>query len=84
MTRLEEIALNRSRSIYDGRAVDIVNSLDLDYLLARIEALTKALLHTRAELARWGWGDFHYGDQPQERSVVDAIAVADKALKAVQ
>ena len=32
------------------------------------------------ELGRWGWGDMHYGDQPQERSVVDALAVYKSAL----
>jgi len=25
------------------------------------------------ELVQHGWGDFHYGDQPQDRSVVEAI-----------
>jgi hypothetical protein len=27
------------------------------------------------ELKRWGWGDMHYGTQPQEKSVSDALAV---------
>lgn len=26
-----------------------------------------------AELAKWGWGDFHYGPQAQERSVADLV-----------
>lgn len=31
------------------------------------------------ELARWGWGDHHYGDQPQATSVQAALAVYDEA-----
>lgn len=34
----------------------------------------------RDELSRWGWGDFHYGSFPQEKSVVDAVALADGYL----
>ncbi len=33
------------------------------------------------ELKRWGWGDMHYGSQPQERSVVAALEVYEQALK---
>lgn len=25
------------------------------------------------ELAKWGWGDFHYGPQPQDRNVVAVL-----------
>lgn len=32
------------------------------------------------ELKRWGWGDFHYGSQPQEKSVVAALAVYEQAI----
>jgi hypothetical protein len=33
------------------------------------------------ELKRWGWGDFHYGSQPQEKSVVTALSVYEQALE---
>ena len=52
------------------------------YLAALVE-VAKALKVARDELTRWGWGDFHYGAQPQEKPVVDAIAVADAALDAL-
>jgi hypothetical protein len=45
-----------------------------------VERLRAALIATRDELARWGWGDFHYGAQPQDKRVVDAVALADAAL----
>jgi len=38
----------------------------------RVELATERNLSDRlaAELARHGWGDMHYGDQPQDRNVV--------------
>lgn len=33
------------------------------------------------ELSKWGWGDFHYGPQPQEQSVV---AVLDEYRRVLQ
>lgn len=33
------------------------------------------------ELRRWGWGDFHYGPQAQEKSVCDALAVYEDAMR---
>lgn len=35
-----------------------------------IDLLRDRVARLRAELARWGWGDFHYGDQPQDRAIV--------------
>jgi hypothetical protein len=35
--------------------------------------LLEALEVVTAELAGWGWGDHHYGSQPQEPRVVDAV-----------
>lgn len=46
-----------------------------------IERLRATLQATRDELARWGWGDHHYGTQAQEESVVKAVALADRVLK---
>ena len=46
-----------------------------------IQRLREVLQATRDELDRWGWGDSHWGEQPQERSVVDAVALADRVLK---
>lgn len=34
------------------------------------------------ELKRWGWGDFHYGSQPQDSSVVAALKVYEEARDA--
>ena len=58
---------------YDAMAC--VNSLrplviDLQTLLAEC----------REELAKHGWGDFHYGDQGQDQNVKDMLAKIDKAL----
>ena len=33
------------------------------------------------ELAKWGWGDMHYGPQVQENSVVKALDVYHEAVK---
>lgn len=49
-------------------------------LAAENDTLRWALREARDELARWGWGDMHYGQTPQEQSVVDTIAKIDKAL----
>lgn len=45
-----------------------------------VDDLTEILQETRNQLSRWGWGDFHYGNQPQEQRVVDAVAKADQVL----
>ncbi len=34
-----------------------------------------------AELSRWGFGDFHYGDTPRDPDVLAALAVYDRALE---
>ena len=49
-----------------------------DEMIARLREVLQA---TRDELNNWGHGDYHYGPQPQERSVVDAVALADRTLK---
>lgn len=47
----------------------------------RIEDL-EALAKTMAlELAKWGWGDMHYGPQPQERSVVAVLEEYRRVLQ---
>ena len=48
----------------------------------RTEALEAGLLAARTELAKWRWGDHHYGDFPQEQRVVDAVAAIDALLAA--
>ena len=53
-----------------------------DDLLA-LPTLRSVLAEAREELTRWGWGDFHYGNQPQEKSVVDMVAKIDAALGAI-
>jgi len=42
-------------------------------LLAALETVTK-------ELSRWGFGDHHYGDQPQEASVREAVEAGSTAI----
>lgn len=44
------------------------------------EALRALLREVTDELSRWGWGDFHYGEQPQEARVVALVAKARQAL----
>lgn len=48
---------------------------------AAVERLREVLQHVRDELNRWGHGDFHYGPQAQEQSVVNAVTMADRVLK---
>lgn len=33
------------------------------------------------ELAKWGWGDFHYGPQPQDRNVVAVLEEYRRVLR---
>jgi hypothetical protein len=40
--------------------------------IKQLETLADVLAE---ELKRWGWGDMHYGSQPQEKSVTDALSV---------
>jgi hypothetical protein len=44
------------------------------YLAGRVEELEQALRVTADELDRWGWGDMRFGERPQERRVVEAVA----------
>ena len=37
-----------------------------------------------AELSRWGFGDFHYGNTPRDPEVLAALAVYDEALRNAQ
>lgn len=53
---------------------------EVERLGGTVVRLRVALAATREELARWGWGDLHYGSQRQEASVVAALAVADATL----
>lgn len=46
----------------------------------RLSEMRTVLQDARDELARWGWGDMHYGEQPQEQSVVDTLAKIDAVL----
>lgn len=48
--------------------------------LTRVLDLRVALCECADELDRHGWGDMHYGDQPQERSVVAAVELARATL----
>lgn len=47
----------------------------------QIQRLREVLQATRDELNEWGHGDFHYGHQAQEKSVVYAVARADGLLE---
>lgn len=42
--------------------------------------MADALRTARDELKRHGWGDFHYGLQPQKKTIVDAVNVCNAAL----
>lgn len=50
--------------------------IERDSLLSRINTLESALSDCANELTKHGWGDFHYGDQPQEASVVQVVEQA--------
>lgn len=45
-----------------------------------IAELVQVLREARDELARWGWGDFHYGVTPQQPQVVAMVAKIDAVL----
>jgi len=38
-----------------------------------VQRLRGALAEVTAQLARWGWGDMHYGSQPQDPAVIAAM-----------
>lgn len=59
--------------------MDAVGASLLDGYRAEAEKWKHVATVLAEELRRWGWGDFHYGDQPQERSVVEALAVYENA-----
>lgn len=63
----------------DGVIVAVMVT-DLDALEAENDRLRAVLTEAREELARWGWGDMHYGATPQEFSVVNMLAKIDTAL----
>jgi hypothetical protein len=44
------------------------------------DRLRATLRKARGELARWGWGDMHYGPQGQEPRIVDMLAEIDSVL----
>lgn len=44
--------------------------------------LRAALRRAREELDRWGHGDFHYGNMPRDKGVLDALADIDRTLTA--
>jgi hypothetical protein len=54
---------------------------ELPQVRSVVDTLRATLQATRDELNRWGHGDFHYGAQKQERSVVEAVERADRVLK---
>lgn len=73
----------------DGRVLALVAEVreswrERDAARRALRDLTAALQATRDELNRWGMGDMHYGNMPQEKRVVDAVAAADEALAAAR
>lgn len=57
------------------RAADAVDSTHL-----RVLDLESALWDARAEIDRWGRGDFHYGSMPRDPGVVAALERIDAVL----
>jgi DNA repair exonuclease SbcCD ATPase subunit len=56
----------------------------LDEAKAEAARYLARLKDARAELARWGWGDYHYGTQPQDQAVTDCLARIDADLAAAE
>lgn len=53
----------------------------VDALREQLRIAASALRTGRDELSRWGWGDFHYGENmPQDSGVRAAVAEMDAAL----
>lgn len=65
--------------LYDADPAELVSE-PYDNAKAEILLLRELLAQAREELARWGWGDFHYGTSGQEQSVVTMLAKIDGAL----
>ncbi len=53
----------------------------LDEALEEVERLRSLAKAMAEELAKWGWGDMHYGPQPQERSVVAVLEEYRRVLQ---
>lgn len=47
---------------------------EINSLRAEVAAESELCDRLAAELARWGWGDMHYGETPQERGPADLVA----------
>lgn len=52
-------------------------------LLAAAPDLLAALIEARAEVDRWGYGDFHYGETPRDPGVLAMLARIDAVLATV-
>jgi hypothetical protein len=75
-----DVLVGRARACAAERDVEPYVSALLDGMADEVGRLRDALRAARAELDRWGWGDFHYGPQPRDGSVVRALAAIDAAL----
>jgi hypothetical protein len=71
---------NHTALVYMVMGAQALTAAGFDALVAENERLRVSLANARAELSRWGWGDIHYGQHPQQASVVNAIRVCDDAL----
>lgn len=49
-------------------------------LAEEVERLRSTLIAARAEVDRWGYGDFHWGETPRDEGVLSMLARIDAAL----
>ena len=57
-------------------------AVELAALVLRRSGLVEVLVEARAEIDRWGFGDFHYGDTPRDPGVLAMLAKIDTVLDA--
>jgi hypothetical protein len=80
--RAESDALYARSVSADGYSRDIADHTAryLPVIEAELDALRLLLAETRVELAKHGWGDFHYGSQGQDPAVRAMVERIDAAL----
>jgi hypothetical protein len=58
---------------WDDAIADVPATLGLtkaECVKRELKRLRDQKTRLRTELAKWGWGDMHYGDQPQDAAIV--------------
>lgn len=77
---LGEVWLRRQVDAADAAYIAACSPDVLVGLLDRIDALRLLLVDARAEIDRWGYGDFHFGPTPRDPEVLAMLERIDKVL----